>query len=93
MSTQPDPAIMQLVAQWREWDQNQGTLAEINSLVTNLEWEKLTRIMVKRLEFGTAGIRGRMGPGFGQMNDLVIIQAGGIVCKACFFKQKIAGQV
>merc|ERR1719350_1388274 len=25
---------------------------------------------------GTAGIRGRMGPGFGRMNDLVIIQVG-----------------
>lgn len=29
---------------------------------------------MKRLEFGTAGIRGRMGAGFNQMNDLVIIQ-------------------
>ena len=32
--------------------------------------------MAPRLEFGTAGIRGRMGPGFGRMNDLVIIQVG-----------------
>lgn len=28
------------------------------------------------MEFGTAGLRGRMGPGFSQMNDLVIIQTG-----------------
>ncbi|XP_073990789.1 phosphoglucomutase 2 isoform X2 [Rhodnius prolixus] len=27
-----------------------------------------------RMEFGTAGLRGRMGPGYSQMNDLVIIQ-------------------
>jgi phosphomannomutase len=26
------------------------------------------------LKFGTAGIRGKMGPGFSQLNDLVIIQ-------------------
>ena len=74
MSTQQDPTVMKLVDQWREWDQNKDSLAEISSLVTNNEWEKLTKIMMKRLEFGTAGIRGRMGPGFGQMNDLVIIQ-------------------
>ena len=38
------------------------------------EWGELQHIMAPRLEFGTAGIRGRMGPGFGQLNDLVIIQ-------------------
>ena len=35
----------------------------------------LAAIMTDRLQFGTAGIRGRMGAGFGRMNDLVIIQA------------------
>lgn len=28
------------------------------------------------MEFGTAGLRGRMGPGYSQMNDLVIVQTG-----------------
>lgn len=28
------------------------------------------------MEFGTAGLRGRMGPGYNQMNDLVIVQTG-----------------
>lgn len=63
-----------LIKKWQEWDQNQGTLQEINTLVENHEWDKLENIMMKRLEFGTAGIRGKMGAGFGQMNDLVIIQ-------------------
>eukprot|EP00090_Calanus_glacialis_P011237 TRINITY_DN19678_c0_g1_i1.p1 TRINITY_DN19678_c0_g1~~TRINITY_DN19678_c0_g1_i1.p1 ORF type:complete len:603 (+),score=181.19 TRINITY_DN19678_c0_g1_i1:153-1961(+) len=63
-----------LIKNWQEWDKNKDTLQEINTLVEKQEWEKLNKIMVKRLEFGTAGIRGRMGAGFGQMNDLVIIQ-------------------
>mgnify|MGYP000961302296 CR=1 FL=1 len=36
---------------------------------------RLLQLLIgSRLVFGTAGIRGRMGPGFGQMNDLVVIQ-------------------
>lgn len=34
----------------------------------------LEKLFLKRLGFGTAGLRGRMGPGYNQMNDLVIIQ-------------------
>lgn len=33
-------------------------------------------MFLKRLEFGTAGLRGKMGPGYSQMNDLVYIQTG-----------------
>lgn len=29
---------------------------------------------MRRLKFGTAGLRGHMGCGYSQMNDLVIIQ-------------------
>lgn len=36
----------------------------------------LSKLFLKRLEFGTAGLRGRMGPGYSQMNDLVIVQTG-----------------
>jgi len=36
----------------------------------------LSKLFFKRLEFGTAGLRGRMGPAYSQMNDLVIVQTG-----------------
>ena len=47
---------------------------QVEKLVEDGDWKELGAIMAPRLEFGTAGIRGRMGPGFGRMNDLVIIQ-------------------
>ena len=31
---------------------------------------------MKRMEFGTAGLRSRMGAGYSMMNDLTIIQTG-----------------
>lgn len=42
-------------------------------LVTSNE-SLLSKIFLERIEFGTAGLRGRMGPGYSQMNDLVVIQ-------------------
>ena len=74
MTAQPEASLMGLVEKWKLWDKNAESLAEITKLESDKEWEKLDKMMSKRLEFGTAGIRGRMGPGFGQMNDLVIIQ-------------------
>ena len=71
---QQDPALLSLVEAWRGWDRNDVTTTEVNNLVNSADWEQLGKIMLKRLEFGTAGIRGRMGAGFGRMNDLVIIQ-------------------
>ena len=74
MTAQPDDKLANLVELWRKWDKNEKTLTEVNDLAKDNDWETLGKIMSKRLEFGTAGIRGRMGPGFGQMNDLVIVQ-------------------
>ena len=74
MTTPPDPALARLVEAWRRWDGHAPTLQEVERLVEAGQWAELGRIMAPRLQFGTAGIRGRMGPGFGQMNDLVIIQ-------------------
>ena len=38
------------------------------------ELAEVERLLSNRLLFGTAGLRGRMGTGYAQMNDLVIIQ-------------------
>jgi phosphoglucomutase/phosphopentomutase len=50
------------------------TRGEILSLSLAGEVPNLKKLLLSRLKFGTAGLRGRMGPGYSQMNDLVIIQ-------------------
>ena len=36
---------------------------------------KLRKLLLRRLEFGTAGLRGAMGLGSCCMNDLVVLQS------------------
>lgn len=52
-------------------DQNRQ---HVEKLVEANKIEELETIIGRRLNFGTAGLRGSMGPGFGQMNELVVIQ-------------------
>jgi phosphoglucomutase len=73
-----------LVNKWLLWDKDQNTAAEIKSL-----WERkpnsgplslkaqdeLDKRLRNRIQFGTAGLRGRMQAGFGFMNCLTVIQA------------------
>jgi phosphoglucomutase/phosphopentomutase len=47
---------------------------KVKSLVAGNKDEELRKLFGRRLTFGTAGIRGSMGPGYNHMNDLVIIQ-------------------
>lgn len=51
------------------------------------EWETLSKRLLNRMAFGTAGLRGPMRAGFDSMNDLVIVQtAQGLVeyVKECY---------
>jgi phosphomannomutase len=50
------------------------TRGDIESLCSHGNVAKLRELLLSRLKFGTAGLRGQMGPGYSQMNDLVIIQ-------------------
>lgn len=56
--------------------QGQNAEQEVKELIQNSNNKVLSKLFLKRLEFGTAGLRGRMGPGYSQMNDLVIVQTG-----------------
>lgn len=49
---------------------------EVRKLLRDDEIKTLSKLFLKRMQFGTAGLRGRMGPGYNQMNDLVIVQTG-----------------
>lgn len=55
--------------------QNDGTRNEIDELVRQHDYEKLEKLLLTRLTFGTAGLRGAMRTGYNSMNDLVVIQS------------------
>ncbi|KAL0267139.1 UNVERIFIED_CONTAM: hypothetical protein PYX00_009491 [Menopon gallinae] len=62
------------VKEWLMWDKNPKTTEEVAQLLREGNIEKLKKLFLGRIEFGTAGLRGRMGAGYTQMNDLVVIQ-------------------
>ncbi|KAF2365422.1 Alpha-D-phosphohexomutase alpha/beta/alpha domain I [Trinorchestia longiramus] len=62
------------VEEWMKWDQNDATRKEIEELVDNKKHQQLADLMLSRVVFGTAGLRSRMGAGYSQLNDLVILQ-------------------
>lgn len=47
----------------------------MEELLKSKNVEKIKNKFDGRLSFGTAGLRGMMGPGFKCMNDLVIVQS------------------
>jgi len=69
-----DEEIRELAEKWIKWDKNQETCLQVTKMLESRDFKSLSTLMSPRLKFGTAGLRGRMGPGFSQMNDLVMVQ-------------------
>ncbi|OJD23324.1 hypothetical protein ACJ73_05323 [Blastomyces percursus] len=67
--------LSDLVQQWLDWDHDPKTRAEIIRLRDEKNEDELEKRLRKRIEFGTAGLRGRMQAGFSSMNALTVIQA------------------
>ncbi|KYN37350.1 Phosphoglucomutase-2 [Trachymyrmex septentrionalis] len=64
------------ITEWLQWNKDPKAKDEILKYLDKGQIKVLSKLFLKRLEFGTAGLRGRMGPGYNQMNDLVIVQTG-----------------
>ncbi|KAJ8508538.1 hypothetical protein ONZ45_g9204 [Pleurotus djamor] len=73
-------SLRPLVEEWLALDKNEVTRAEIQKLWDDANVDELEKRMRKRIEFGTAGLRGRMEAGWSRMNDLIIIQASQGLC-------------
>ena len=52
------------VKNWLKWNiQDSKSYQDITQMIDAKRWKELEKIMVNRLAFGTAGLRGEMGPG------------------------------
>ncbi|XP_034944353.1 glucose 1,6-bisphosphate synthase [Chelonus insularis] len=74
--TTGNPSLDSKINEYIQWNKNLTAKKEVDDLIKTKNLKELENLFLKRLEFGTAGLRGRMGPGYNQMNDLVIIQTG-----------------
>ncbi len=73
--------LSEAVAAWRAQDPDPATRAELDTLLDRVHAgdvaarAELDDAFAGRLEFGTAGLRGRLGPGPRRMNRVVVGQA------------------
>jgi phosphoglucomutase/phosphopentomutase len=71
----PSEELLKSIDLWLKWDQCETTKKEIEQLKTNSKWDDLEARLSHRIQFGTAGLRAKMGSGFALMNELTVIQA------------------
>ncbi|XP_052279958.1 phosphopentomutase-like [Dreissena polymorpha] len=75
-----DPVLQRKVEEWLKWSKNETDNKEIQALVDEGNADELQLRLFHRMEFGTAGLRARMGAGYNMMNDLTVIQATQGLC-------------
>lgn len=76
-----DTVLDEQIKNWLQWDKNEDTFGEIKDLLLMKDYEGLGQRLLKRMEFGTAGLRAALGAGFCKMNDVTVIQATQGLCK------------
>ena len=73
--------VADAAAEWLSLDTDPTTRGEIQSMLDAGDNSTLAdRLLSGRLEFGTAGLRGEMGPGYDRMNNLVVLQTTQGLC-------------
>jgi phosphoglucomutase/phosphopentomutase len=62
------------VAEFLCWIPRQDYRDQIQQLIDAAQHTQISELFASRLSFGTAGLRGAMGPGYCRMNELVVLQ-------------------
>ncbi len=77
----PDAALLRTAREWLAADPDPETVAELSALLAEAEAGRpdaaaeLADAFDGTLQFGTAGLRGRLGPGSNRMNRVVVARA------------------
>lgn len=67
-----DPVISQRIAEWTAPPFDAATRAEVEALVSAGNGKELEDRFYRTLEFGTGGLRGKMGAGTNRMNGTIV---------------------
>jgi len=62
------------VKQYLQWEPHEQFRSEVQSFLDNNDQQALDERFGKRIAFGTAGLRSKMGGGYAYMNDLIVLQ-------------------
>ena len=66
--------VIDSVQYWLQMDPDVNTRHEAEKWLAYDDYPSMRKYMCKRIDFGTAGLRGEMGAGFSRMNYLVVQQ-------------------
>jgi phosphomannomutase len=67
-------SVFQRAEEYVQWDPNPETRNVVEKLLESKNEAELSKLLNKRVQFGTAGLRAAMGAGYACMNDLVVLQ-------------------
>ena len=74
----PNPKSLQEIIEaaeyWVQLDPDAKTRAEVETWLVHDDYASMRKYLTKRIDFGTAGLRGEMGAGYCRMNHLVVQQ-------------------
>lgn len=76
-----DAALRAAVEAWRADDPDPATVAALDAMVAADDEAALEAAFAAPLAFGTAGLRGPLGPGPGRMNRAVVRRAAAGLCR------------
>jgi phosphomannomutase len=92
-SSQPSEELRAAAAAWAAEDPDPGTRAEVEALLAAADGAGLGDRFGARLEFGTAGLRGKLGAGPNRMNRALVRRAAAGLARYLQDRGTVAGGV